>query len=93
MGRGGIDLRLTPEQYAASKTALKARSTRLMSGSTARTSQIVLNQAIRGGIPLVQRLFFKLKLLRSPDFCSCLCVVKWELILSPDPKRRFIFLP
>jgi hypothetical protein len=53
-----------------------------MNGSTPRTSQPVLNQAIRGCIPLFQRLLLKLKLLRSPGFSSYLCVINWELILS-----------
>ena len=49
-------------------------------------------QPLAGCIPRVQRLFLKPALLRSPDLSSYRCVVNWELILSPDPKGRFVLL-
>jgi hypothetical protein len=61
-------------------------------GSTQRTSQFVVNQALVGGTPRVRCLLLKLKpnLLRSPRWSSYRRVGNWELILSPDPKGKFI---
>jgi hypothetical protein len=54
----------------------------------------VVKQALVGGIPRVRCLLLKLKPkpLRSPPLSSYRLVVTWELILSPDPKGRFILL-
>jgi hypothetical protein len=55
-------------------------------------NHLVVKQASVGCIPRVQRLLLKLKLLSSPRLSSYRFVVNWELILSPDPKGRFILL-
>jgi hypothetical protein len=54
----------------------------------------VVKHALVGGIPSVQCLLLKLKskLLRSPRLSSYRFVVNRELILSPDPKGKFILL-
>jgi hypothetical protein len=59
-----------------------------------RTSQLVVRQALVGGIPRVQCLLFKQqpKLLRSPPLSPYRFLVNWELILSPDPKGKIILL-
>jgi hypothetical protein len=61
---------------------------------TQRTSQLVVKHALVGCIPRVQCPLFKLKpkLLRSPPLSSYWFVVNRELILSPDPKGKFVLL-
>jgi hypothetical protein len=61
-------------------------------GSTQRTSQLVVKYALVGCIPLVQCPLLKLKLLRLPRSCSYRFAGSRELILSPDPKGKFILL-
>lgn len=63
-------------------------------GSTQGTSQLVVKQALVGSIPRVQCLLLKVKPkpLRSPCLSSYRFVVNRELILSPDPKGKFILL-
>jgi hypothetical protein len=57
---------------------------------TERANPLMIKHAIVGCISRVQRPLLKLKLLRSPRPRTYRFVVKWELILCPGAKRRFI---